>query len=427
MVGDSDINAFALPGGFVGVNAGLVTATRNESELAGVLAHEISHVTQRHIARSRQNAGRANLVSTAAMLAAILIGATTGMPGDATMGAMTAAQGLAAQQPDQLHARERGRGGPRRHRHPGCRAGSTRCGMPAFFGTMQQRRSSGRKVPDLLRTHPVTSERIAETRDRARSIRGRRAMTTARAMRSSASGSRLQSLPAEPIPATLYRMRRVADVPVERRRACTATRSRSMQADAADRGDPGPASLLRNAARTSCSTTRRSGRRSLAAGRADERARRSKTRCGLSPRNVPVTIRYAEALLRAGDPKRAHDVLLDLFNNVPPTPEQMRLTAIAANAAGDVADAYSYMAEYHVMSGDLALAINQLKLALSVPGINDVQRARFDARIQELEEYCRRASSARDVAGPRNPRAGPTAAAPARIPRAWTAVTEIAA
>jgi len=78
---DSTINAFALPGGFIGVNAGLVTATRSEAELAGVIAHEIAHVTQRHIARSLQNAGRANMASLAGMLAAILIGAVWGVAG----------------------------------------------------------------------------------------------------------------------------------------------------------------------------------------------------------------------------------------------------------------------------------------------------------------------------------------------------------
>jgi predicted Zn-dependent protease len=106
----------------------------------------------------------------------------------------------------------------------------------------------------------------------------------------------------------------------------------------------------------------------------------------LAPRNVPVTIRYAEALLQAGRPKRAHEVLLDLFNNVTPSQEQIRLTAMAANAAGDVADAYAYMAEYHIMGGDLPLAINQLELALSVPGLTSVQRARFIARLKELRE-----------------------------------------
>ena len=68
------------------------------------------------------------------------------------------------------------------------------------------------------------------------------------------------------------------------------------------------------------------------------------------------------------------------------TPEQAKLTAQAANAAGDVADSYYYMSEYHLMSGDLPLAINQLQLALSVPKISDVQRARFEARLEEVQQ-----------------------------------------
>ena len=60
---------------------------------------------------------------------------------------------------------------------------------------------------------------------------------------------------------------------------------------------------------------------------------------------------------------------------------------MAANAAGDVADAYSYMAEYHLMGGDLMLAINQLELALSVPNISQVQRSKFVARLKEVREW----------------------------------------
>jgi beta-barrel assembly-enhancing protease len=90
--------------------------------------------------------------------------------------------------------------------------------------------------------------------------------------------------------------------------------------------------------------------------------------------------------MRQGDARRAHQILLDLFNVVPPTPEQARLTALAANAAGDVADSYYYMSEYHLMSGDLPLAINQLQLALAVPKITEVQRARFEARLDEVQQ-----------------------------------------
>lgn len=90
--------------------------------------------------------------------------------------------------------------------------------------------------------------------------------------------------------------------------------------------------------------------------------------------------------MRLGDARKAHEILLDLFNVVPPTPEQARLTALAANAAGDVADSYYYMSEYHLMSGDLPLAMNQLQLALAVPKITSVQRARFEARLDEIQQ-----------------------------------------
>ena len=64
MVRDDAINAFAMPGGFIGVNAGLMLATRNESELAGVMAHEVAHVTQRHVVRRAQSTQRTSMVTT---------------------------------------------------------------------------------------------------------------------------------------------------------------------------------------------------------------------------------------------------------------------------------------------------------------------------------------------------------------------------
>ena len=107
----------------------------------------------------------------------------------------------------------------------------------------------------------------------------------------------------------------------------------------------------------------------------------------LFPRNVPLTVRYAEALMKAGKSKEAHAVLLDVFNVVQPTPDQIQLTALAASAAGDTGDAYYYMSEYHISSGDLPLAVQQLQLALAAPNLTSVQRQRFQARLDELREY----------------------------------------
>ncbi len=109
----------------------------------------------------------------------------------------------------------------------------------------------------------------------------------------------------------------------------------------------------------------------------------------LYPRNVPLSVRYAEALVEAGQPGKAHQLLLDVFNNVVPTPDQIRLTALAASAAGDTGDAYYYMSEYHISGGDLMLATQQLDLALAAPRLTEVQRKRFLARREEIRGYLR--------------------------------------
>jgi predicted Zn-dependent protease len=117
-------------------------------------------------------------------------------------------------------------------------------------------------------------------------------------------------------------------------------------------------------------------------------------------------VRYAEALIKSGNPKAAHSLLLDLFNNVAPTPEQIRLTALAASGAGDIGDAYYYMSEYHIAGGDLQLSAKQLELALASPNLNSVQRGRFQARLEEVREVLardRRRSARRDAPEPSEP------------------------
>src|SRR5258707_8934508 len=95
---DPVINAFAMPGGFIAINSGLILATNNENELAGVMAHETAHVTQRHLVRGLIDQSHAGLMTTAAMLASILLAATPGRgPPDALGGAILATQGAAIQ------------------------------------------------------------------------------------------------------------------------------------------------------------------------------------------------------------------------------------------------------------------------------------------------------------------------------------------
>jgi len=98
-------------------------------------------------------------------------------------------------------------------------------------------------------------------------------------------------------------------------------------------------------------------------------------------------VRYAQELMAVGRPMDAHNMLLDLFNNVTPTPDQIRLTALAASAAGDAGDAYYYMGEYQIAGGDLNLAAQQYQLALASPHISQIQRQRYQARLDEVRDF----------------------------------------
>ena len=383
VVRDNTINAFALPGGFIGVNSGLLLDTENESELAGVIAHEVAHVTQRHIARSLAAQSRTSLVSTAAMLAAILVGAAAGGGGDAAMAGVAAAQSLAIQQQisftraNETEADRVGLGIL-------ARSGFDPQGMPTFFETMSRHAGGSEiNIPEMLRTHPVTSTRIAETKERAAQLNVKPEPDS---VSYAITRERLRVLSTPPgEDAREYYAAIIGNEPDASPAQIYGRALAMMMSGQAAKAVP-IFERLRNADPTVVQYHTALGQAQLMAGKGQNSLVTLQRARELFPRNIPVTIRYAEALMQTGDSKRAHEILLDLFNTVPPTPEQAKLTAQAANAAGDVADSYYYMSEYHLMSGDLPLAINQLQLALAVPKISEVQRARFEARLEEVQQ-----------------------------------------
>ena len=385
VVKDRGINAFALPGGFVGVNAGLLLATSGESELAGVLAHEISHVTQRHIARSIQAQSKASLASTAAMLAAILLGAVSGNSNVGMAGVM-AGQSAALQH--QLNfSRDNEYEADRVGIGVMAAAGYDPNSMGTFFETLERRMGNpgpNAKILEFLQTHPVTSGRVAEAKNRAAQYPLVRPVDTT-SYRLARERLRVMTLGPEDNPRDVYADAASVDLAVADYRYYGRALA-LMQANAPAEAVP----ILRDLVQRHPDTIEYHcglGQALLAAGdingSRDVLARAKE----LFPRNVPVTVRYAETLMRANDARLAHAVLLDLFNNVAPTQAQVRQIALAASAAGEAAEANYYMAEYHVMSGDLTLAIETLRLALATPNLTPVQRSRFKARIDELKEY----------------------------------------
>jgi beta-barrel assembly-enhancing protease len=163
---DATLNAFAMPGGYIGVHTGLILAAQSESELASVLAHEISHVTQRHLARMVAQQSQGQLAAMLAMAAAIL--AARSNP-DVAIGAAVAGQAGVIQ--NQLnYSRDFEREADRLGLQVLEKAGYDIRDMGSFFERLQKfGRLYENNAPGYLRTHPLTTERIADMGNRIQS------------------------------------------------------------------------------------------------------------------------------------------------------------------------------------------------------------------------------------------------------------------
>jgi predicted Zn-dependent protease len=167
VIQDPTINAFALPGGFIGVHTGLLQNTTSESELASVLSHEIGHVVQHHISRMVAQQKQDTIPSIAALAVAILMARAN--PELARGGIATVQAGTVQRQLDftRDNEREADRVGLQILNDSGF---DTRA-MPTFFETlMKNTRIAEGSAPSFLRTHPLTTERIAEVRNRVEQL-----------------------------------------------------------------------------------------------------------------------------------------------------------------------------------------------------------------------------------------------------------------
>jgi beta-barrel assembly-enhancing protease len=380
---ESAINAFALPGGFICINYGLILSTRTESELAGVMAHEMAHVTQHHIARQIKAQSQQAMTTAAAMLAAILLGAVAHGGGQAIEGGIAAAQGLAVQQQINFtrdNEAEADRVGI------GFLAGAgfdTRA-MANFFETIGRMEGlTATYIPAMLQDHPVSSVRVAEARARAAQLGTQKVK---------------ESISYALIRERVKVLTAPGDQDIEKQYAQRlakgandiGTRYGEALALMADNRPVEAEKILNRLLEQHDDLTllyAALGQAQIKAGQTNDGVASLRHAVELFPRNVPVTVRYAEALMKADRAGEAHSVLLDLFNNVPPTPDQIRLTALAASAAGDAGDAYFYMGEYQLAGGDLPMAAQQLQLALASPNLTPIQRARYQARLDEVREY----------------------------------------
>ncbi len=364
---DPAINAFALPGGFVGVHTGLINSADTESELASVLAHEISHVTQRHIARMIGQQQQMQIPVMAAIAAAILFGRSRP---DLATGAAAAAQ-AGAVQAQLSYSRDFEREADRVGLQALDAAGFDARAMAVFFEKMQRsaRVSDDGSVPGYLRTHPVTTERIADAQNKAASMPYRqhldsqefqlvRAKLRADAgeardavehFESSIRERRYASAAAAHygLASALLRARRAreADAEVERLRAA---------------GGSGPM-IETLAARVKQALGEPAAAAALLA---EARAR--------YPYSNPVLYAYAAALQDTGHNEEALALLAEPLRL---HPRDHRLYALQAKTA---------QAEFYALQGSLPAAIEQLQLARSAGDGDFYQLSVVDARLKDL-------------------------------------------
>ena len=166
IVDNPTINAFAVPGGVIGVHSGLFNYAVTEDEFATVIAHEIAHLSQRHFSRRMELAQEQGPMQLAGLLAGVLLAATVGS--DAGLAAMTTAQGL-AQDAQLRYSRANEAEADRVGLRTLFNAGMDPYAAPQMFERMYAatRYSQGDRIPEFLRTHPLSEKRIADTRARA--------------------------------------------------------------------------------------------------------------------------------------------------------------------------------------------------------------------------------------------------------------------
>ena len=417
---DNIINAFAAPGGYIAVNSGLIVLTHNESELAGVIAHEIGHITQNHLQRAFEASKKDTPLMALVLLGAIAAGAGAGA-GDAAGAILMGGQGLLMQRQinftrkDEIEADRAGI-------QTLANAGYDPIAMASFFGRMEDTLRVGTggdlgDTPALLQDHPVTMDRISDAKARAGTLAARQKQRP--------SGSTLDKTQWEkstaPIafvkdPTSLInrdtdgvdnfllmreRVRVLSNDPGQMTSYYASSLKNDRNFDVPSNRYGYALALIRSnngskaAEELQPLLTAHPGNQVLRLAMADaklqagHRAEALKLYADLnqqSPRNRAIALGYAKALIDGGnqdDGRQAATMLMPMLDNND-EPELYRTYARASDKAGDTVRAGEAYADASYLSGRPFDAMEQLKRLLKRPDLDYYARARIQARINDL-------------------------------------------
>lgn len=384
LVKDRAINAFAAPGGFIGIHTGLILATQAESELAGVLAHEISHITQNHLSRSIESAGQLNIPMAVALVAALLLGGDNPAAGQAALAAATAGSAQYQINFTREHEQEADSVGidllATSHFNPH--------GMTAFFSRLQKSSQYGPDVPEFLRTHPMTTNRMAESQARADQYPYQQIADSF--------GYRLMHAKLRSL---LYDQPEQAVQ--EFKRLLVNKQYREVNSERYGYALSLYLAKDLNAARTEISallTTHPDQIEFITLAAKIEQAANNPTLAkrmyqqalAVYPHNALLTQAYIDVLLLNKEAAVAYPLALQLSQQSPTQSIYQQLIT-ACSLLNRVAEAHAYQAEYYYLQNDLMAAITQLNIALQQPGIDTFATIRWRARRETLQQEWRQA------------------------------------
>lgn len=384
ILNSDDINAFAVPGGVMGVNAGLLLSATREDEVSAVLSHELAHLSQRHFARGLDQQRQNQPLALTALLASILIAATVG--GDVGAAAIMGTQAGLAQQ-GLAFSRDNEREADRVGMQTLARAGFDPEAMPAFFEKLQRASPVDTdRHPEFLLTHPVTESRISDSRNRARQLQqtidpGHSTLDFRMAR------VRLQvGFTRDPTDAVNTFNDALKNGPVADRDLMRY--GLALAQLRADRYDAALATIapLRSAEPERIAWRIGEAEILLAANKVRPAADLLVDGLALAPDNFPLAMLAAQALLRDDRASRAVALLERQALLRRDDPNVWQALARARSAIGDTVGVHAARAEVLYLRNQPDLARDQLELGIKAAGKDFVRAAPLRNRMKEIEQ-----------------------------------------
>ncbi len=389
---EPSINAFATVAGVIGLHAGLILMAHDESEVAGVVAHEIAHVTQDHLARALEKQQQVSLPTMLASLGLAMAAAAAGA-GEASQAVLVSGMGLSAQ--FQInHTRQSEAEADRVGIGLLGSAGYDPEGMSRFFERLNvHSRAMGQGPPEYLRTHPMTVNRIAEARNRAERMSTRNPRDGDE-FHFIQSRLRVMMTDRPDLTAEWFRQRleKGERSPEAMRYGLVLALIRARRLEAAEQtihplleAEPD-----RQIYRLLLAELR------LAQDRLDKSLNILAELYKHYPGTRAVTTQYVETLMHESDPERAQLAMEILRRHLRRNPNDLQMTEFLARAAdrvGDKVRAAEALADSYYLRGGIKEAIEQLERVSDREDLDYYQRSRINARLVELRSEHMRVAS----------------------------------